>query len=179
MKTACYLLLGVLTQSWHLFGQQLIPFNEKELENLATLEFNEIPRRIQIELLKEKKTGDSSHFCCAIDPNLSVGTILQSRIGTKTLIVSTKENHGSHGCGFFGSCSNGESVQYKQQLVTFIEHFMIPDKADCPDNRVVCCNNFIMVAQQCFNLSTVMSNTDFFKEVAAGKYNLPQPEIVG
>ncbi|XP_074643060.1 uncharacterized protein LOC141900185 [Tubulanus polymorphus] len=116
---------------------------------LATADVEELPDEIQREV---RKAGDSSHWCCQKDTT----QIVVETKGVQKYHQVTHRQKRYKKCGTWGwSRCTTFRVHYSQATAYGIQYSSKVIRTECPNSMVVCCKGFILVAEQCIELSLV------------------------
>jgi len=135
-------------------------FSEKQLNYLASLKYEHLPREVKSLIDMEKnKAGDNSHYCCTNDQPVNI--VQRTKIDKEVHVVATKIKTGYTSCGFNGwmMCSL-YTTAYRQVVFYHIVTYEVPDEDSCPDHHVKCCKDYIEVAGNCLALTTISTHLD-------------------
>ncbi|OWF56327.1 uncharacterized protein LOC110448601 [Mizuhopecten yessoensis] len=118
-----------------------------EATMFGNLKYDSLPERVK-EVLRESRTStdETAHWCCKINPTK---TVVDSRTVTVTVVVPVKHTHHSS-CGFLWLSRCGSSsytTGYKTAYRASYKSRLVP--TTCPDQHLVCCKDYIKVADQC------------------------------
>ncbi|XP_033736761.1 uncharacterized protein LOC117325002 [Pecten maximus] len=124
-------------------------YTQAELDLLASVHYDQLPRHLQLMLKRGKKMGDSSNWCCKNGADQVVNTTTVSKIAAHTIKESVQV-HTQDGCGFLNTktCET-TNIQYVEKLITYIDTQLVPNKGACPDQQITCCNGFVLAADNC------------------------------
>ncbi|XP_060072278.1 uncharacterized protein LOC132552154 [Ylistrum balloti] len=124
-------------------------YTQAELDLLASVHYEQLPRHLQLMLKRGKKLGDSSNWCCKNGADQVITNTQVTKIAAHTIKESVKV-HTEDGCGFLNThtCEN-TNIQYVEKLITYIDYQLVPNKSVCPDEQITCCNGYILAADNC------------------------------
>ncbi|XP_021359600.1 uncharacterized protein LOC110454431 [Mizuhopecten yessoensis] len=124
-------------------------YTQDELDLLARVHYDQVPRHLQLMLKRGKKMGDSSNWCCKNGADQVVQNTQMTKIVAKTIRESVQV-HTQDSCGFMNShkCET-TNIQYVEKLITYIDTQLVPNKSVCPDEQITCCNGFILAVDNC------------------------------
>ncbi|CAG2250310.1 unnamed protein product [Mytilus edulis] len=127
-------------------------FTEEQLQFVANLNLQDLPRELQIRIKKTTRMGDNSHWCCRNDLDTTVNFTTITKTEMVFMKQSVQVKVGSQSCGFFGTskCETYD-IRYVEQPVYHITTQLIPNHNICEDRMLVCCNHFLMIAKTCMH----------------------------
>ncbi|XP_033736760.1 uncharacterized protein LOC117325001 [Pecten maximus] len=113
----------------------------------GNLKYDSLPDHVKEVLRESRASGDeSAHWCCKINPTK---TIVDSRTVSVTVVVPVRHTH-SKSCGFLWTkrcTSTSYTTGYRRAYKATYTSRLVP--TTCPDEHLVCCKDFIKVADQC------------------------------
>ncbi|XP_060077870.1 uncharacterized protein LOC132557383 [Ylistrum balloti] len=120
---------------------------QDEATMFGNLKYDSLPERVKEVLRESRAPGDeTAHWCCNINPTK---TIVDSRTVSVTVVIPIKHTH-SKSCGFLwlSRCSSTSyTTGYKRAYKASYTSRLVP--TSCPDEHLVCCKEYIKVADQC------------------------------
>ncbi|XP_021350641.1 uncharacterized protein LOC110448613 [Mizuhopecten yessoensis] len=132
---------------WHVSESRV--YTQDELDLLARVHYDQIPRHLQLMLRRGKKIGDTSNWCCKNGADQVVSNTQMSKIASKTIRESV-QTHTQDGCGFLNTktCETTD-IKYVEKLITYIDYQLVPNKSVCPDEQITCCSGFVLAVDNC------------------------------
>jgi len=141
------------------FAENQFGFSDAQLEVLKNVDIASLPAAFHVGL-----KSDNSHWCCG---NLQELPSIQRTKVEKTLhTVATKVKTGYTNCGIMGldRCTLYQT-RYRQEAKYHIATYEVPDSTQCADHHVICCEGYIEVAGNCFDISVIGDNIDVIQQL--------------
>ncbi|XP_064607491.1 uncharacterized protein LOC135471956 [Liolophura sinensis] len=133
-------------------------FTEEEREFFKQLTFDQLPQELKVALRKRTRHGVSS-WCCTNDKPIK--SIQHSKVVSETVKVTSRVKVGYTKCGFLATnmCATYD-VRYQNQLKYAVTYYEVPDKSQCAEKDIKCCEHDLQIAGNCLELSEANKYVD-------------------